>query len=95
MVDSYKQLCIIGFKLSNATERRESDMASRAEEIKKHTEGNQVDAFSESVKEECYTAHNEGVKSLTNKINNLISEISSFDLDDKVSIINGVRGMLA
>lgn len=65
-------------------------MANRLDEIKE----TQMDAFNAPTKVEHYTAHNEKIKSLTKEINNLISEISGFELDDKVSIINNVREYL-
>lgn len=63
-----------------------SDIRSAAEK--------QLDAFNAPESVPQYTANNERVKSLTKSINSLISEISEFDLDDKVSIINDVRECL-
>lgn len=62
-------------------------MANRVDEIKRM----QIDAFTEPTKIEHYTAHNEKIKILIKEINNLISEISCFELDDKVKVINDVR----
>lgn len=66
-------------------------MANRINEIEEYKKIGQVDAFRIPPEEKQYTAHSEGIKNLTDKINNLISEISSFELDDKVTVINGVR----
>lgn len=65
-------------------------MASNLIDIKRAGE-KQLDAFVAPDSEIQYTAQNEKAKSLTRDINNLISEISEFELDDKVSIINDVR----
>lgn len=65
-------------------------MTNRINEIERHNE-KQLDAFGGDEPDVQYTAHNEEVKNLTLEINKLISQISEYALNDKVSVINDVR----
>jgi hypothetical protein len=78
-------------------------MASRADEIKKYREDNelgefQVDAFAPLSESEFHTQierrDDDSSLSLVDRINSLIADMSDFDLDDKVDAINSIRECL-